>query len=520
MSRLIGADYDSGSTVYSYGYDVAGNLVNMDGTTRTFNAANQMTNDGTNTLTYDNNGNLTSDGVNDYTWDRANRLLEVDTGTGAELTAYAYDGMSNRISQAIGTSSPVVTQYLLDTQPGLAVVLQETIDSNVNRFIHGPRGIHAQQDNSGDWFWPMQDGLGSVRSVVDDVLAVQGIQHYEPYGTPYGEQRSLGMPFGFTGEPMDDDGLVYLRIRYINPTLGQFMSQDYLEALNRYVYTSGNPVNLVDRNGLQDALPFANCQWMRGLDGIPYFNCDPNPGNNNSDIGNLVSPGTQRDTTNLCQNYPQWCDNSSPQLPRQEWSWDIPSGVQAHAIAPPREGEKGVPDWLIELLIRLGGCLGDLIRILQLIDTISRVGPVARREDEDDVQVTLYHGTTYYQALRWQSDLAAAVASITSRQSGRDFDPGLYTSTNYWVAKRFGDITVYGPPSDYGTSQGGGAIMTFMLAQSVLNEMIVAFGVQHNRPITGGGLREVPPPHVETYFPYPSIPSLFAVSTLTITPYY
>jgi hypothetical protein len=104
--------------------------------------------------------------------------------------------VGNRISQAIGTSSPVVTQYLLDTQPGLVVVLQQTVDSNVDRFIHGPRGIHAQQDDSGDWFYPMQDGLGSVRSVVDDGLAVQGIQHYEPFGVPFGAQGSLGIPFG------------------------------------------------------------------------------------------------------------------------------------------------------------------------------------------------------------------------------------------------------------------------------------------------------------------------------------
>src|SRR5690606_4693651 len=68
LSRLIEADYDSGTTVYTYGYDLAGNLVDMDGVTRVYNAANQMTNDGTNTLTYDDNGNLTNDGVNSYTW--------------------------------------------------------------------------------------------------------------------------------------------------------------------------------------------------------------------------------------------------------------------------------------------------------------------------------------------------------------------------------------------------------------------------------------------------------------------
>ncbi|GAB5490904.1 MAG: hypothetical protein Phog2KO_11190 [Phototrophicaceae bacterium] len=31
LSRLIEADYNDGATVYNYGYDVAGNMVNYDG---------------------------------------------------------------------------------------------------------------------------------------------------------------------------------------------------------------------------------------------------------------------------------------------------------------------------------------------------------------------------------------------------------------------------------------------------------------------------------------------------------
>jgi hypothetical protein len=53
LARLLTANYNGGAVEYTYGYDVAGNLVNNNGVTRTFNAANQMSNDGTNTLTYD-----------------------------------------------------------------------------------------------------------------------------------------------------------------------------------------------------------------------------------------------------------------------------------------------------------------------------------------------------------------------------------------------------------------------------------------------------------------------------------
>ncbi len=258
LSRLIEADYDSGSTVYTYGYDLAGNLVNMDGVSRTFNAANQMTNDGTNSLTYDNNGNLTDDGVNEYTWDRVNRLLEVDNGTPAELTAYAYDGVGNRIAQAIGTSSPVVTQYLLDTQPGLAKVIAATTGGNTDRYVHGPRGIHTMENNAGNWTWAVQDAQGSVRAEVDHMLAVQASRHLDPYLNPFGEQGSFAMPFVGTGEMRDPIGLQYHRARYYNPAMGGWLSLDPFEgmagrpmSLNGYGWVEGRVINAVDPTGRQ-----------------------------------------------------------------------------------------------------------------------------------------------------------------------------------------------------------------------------------------------------------------------------
>ncbi|MEP7292497.1 MAG: hypothetical protein ABI835_11975 [Chloroflexota bacterium] len=101
--------------------------------------------------------------VNSYTWDRANRLLSMGG------SSYAYDGAGNRISQTVSVD---VTQYLLDLQPGLVTVLQATQGSDTTRYLHAARGIHAQQDASDNWTWMLQDGLGSVRSVVDSSLSV------------------------------------------------------------------------------------------------------------------------------------------------------------------------------------------------------------------------------------------------------------------------------------------------------------------------------------------------------------
>ena len=87
-------------------------------------------------------------------------------------------------------------------------------------------------------------------------MAVNGMQHYAPYGDPFGTQGSLGMPFGFTGEQTDGNGLVYLRARHYAPSLGIFPSLDPFEgipsrpmSLNGYSWVEGNVINSTDASG-------------------------------------------------------------------------------------------------------------------------------------------------------------------------------------------------------------------------------------------------------------------------------
>jgi RHS repeat-associated protein len=122
-------------------------------------------------------------------------------------------------------------------------------DSHAIRFVHGPRGIQAMEDSVGGWTYPVQDGLGSVRSEVDDALSVDSMQHYAPYGAPFGTAGTFAGPFGFTGEQVDANELVYLRARHYAPELGVFASLDPVENINRYGYVDNNPVSRVDSDG-------------------------------------------------------------------------------------------------------------------------------------------------------------------------------------------------------------------------------------------------------------------------------
>ena len=127
---------------------------------------------------------------------------------------------------------------------------------NTTYFVHGPRGIQAQKAN-GEWKHMVQDGLNSVRSVVDNDVVVHQNIVYDPLGNPINVVGPEQTMYGYTGEPTDATGLVHLRERYYNPNIGTFISQDPYEgsmndpmSLNRYSYVYGNPINMTDPSGM------------------------------------------------------------------------------------------------------------------------------------------------------------------------------------------------------------------------------------------------------------------------------
>ncbi|MBL8152752.1 MAG: RHS repeat-associated core domain-containing protein, partial [Anaerolineae bacterium] len=158
----------------------------------------------------------------------------------------------------------------LDLQPGLSVTLSEATGAAVTRYVHAPRGIHAQKDSSGNWDWMMQDGLGSVRAVADNDAGVLWNGSTAPYGDYFGEVGTRQSNYGFTGEYTDPiTGQVHLRVRDYNPALGVFGSLDPFEgmagrpmSLNGYAWVEGNPSNLVDLSGAEP-IPVETCSRSR-----------------------------------------------------------------------------------------------------------------------------------------------------------------------------------------------------------------------------------------------------------------
>jgi RHS repeat-associated protein len=114
------------------------------------------------------------------------------------------------------------------------------------------------------------DGLGSTRQLTDSLGAVTVSYTYDSFGNVIASSGSITNTYGFTGEQQfgEAGGLVFLRARYYNPSIGRFISRDpilspvqvrdnffwplpYLTGskIHSYVYCSNNPVMFKDPFG-------------------------------------------------------------------------------------------------------------------------------------------------------------------------------------------------------------------------------------------------------------------------------
>ena len=106
--------------------------------------------------------------------------------------------------------------------------------------------------------------LGPAQHLTRDAAIPYLAQTYDPYGTVYASAGSGASSYGFTGEQVDPNGLVYLRARYYEPGMGRFLNMDPSgQEMNPYLYSTGNPINYVDPSGLCSS---AGCTTGGGSD--------------------------------------------------------------------------------------------------------------------------------------------------------------------------------------------------------------------------------------------------------------
>ncbi|MCM1524507.1 MAG: polymorphic toxin-type HINT domain-containing protein [Ruminococcus sp.] len=251
-------------TTYTYAYDNVSNRIlkteNGDETVYTYNALNQLLTENDIVYEYDLNGNtvrMTSPTKSAlYVYNADNRLIRATVQSGNNVSAeeYRYDYAGNRVSKS---SESDYTKYLLDVSGSLTYVLAE-IDYDGTEKCFYTRGTDlVSQERDGKKSYYVYDGHGSVRALVNEGGKVTDRYVYDAFGNLISSYGNTQNDFLFAGEQFDPvTGLYYLRARYMNPSVGTFISMDSYDgsiddpvSLHKYLYANANPVSNSDPSG-------------------------------------------------------------------------------------------------------------------------------------------------------------------------------------------------------------------------------------------------------------------------------
>jgi RHS repeat-associated protein len=118
--------------------------------------------------------------------------------------------------------------------------------------------LNERLPNSGGKYYYLFDGQESVVGLTDSNGNEVNAYDYDPYGVLLNTATNpVTNPFQYEGGYFESStGLVKFGTRYYNPNLGRWTQQDPVignlynpDTLNRYLYVSDDPVNLVDLSG-------------------------------------------------------------------------------------------------------------------------------------------------------------------------------------------------------------------------------------------------------------------------------
>lgn len=202
-------------------------------------------------LGYDVQGNLSIKNGQGYQFDFGNRLR-----VATSLERYRYDGHGRR-SSAIDAGSGKNRHYLYSQGGALAYIWDQGTGERT-QYIQLAGSLVAARKVAGSGAVSVRyqhtDALGSPVAETNEQAAVVLRTAYTPYGASIGAAQD---GVGYTGHVMDGStGLTYMQQRYMDPSLGVFLSTDPVDAksgnpkfFNRYSYGFNNPLLFKDPDG-------------------------------------------------------------------------------------------------------------------------------------------------------------------------------------------------------------------------------------------------------------------------------
>ncbi len=199
---------------------------------------------GETTYTYNPEGDRTSvitpAGTTALSYDQADRLTAV-----GENIHYTYDGDGLRMSKTVAGET---TRFAWDESHELPLLLE----GGTTSYIYGPSSEPTEQITGTSATYLLADQQGSTRLLTDSAGTTVGTYSYDAWGNVTSHTGEAATNLQYDGQYTDaETGYQYLRARYYDPSIGQFITRDPLGSLTGepYTYAQADPLALGDPTG-------------------------------------------------------------------------------------------------------------------------------------------------------------------------------------------------------------------------------------------------------------------------------
>ncbi|MFS1513643.1 S8 family serine peptidase [Chengkuizengella sp. SCS-71B] len=301
---------DTGSITWaeSFGYDGLGNIeyINQNGelSTYQYDDLNRIIQEdvveGIQTYTYDEKGNRkTMEGTmklplgpREFTYNALNQLSTFKEND-EETTYQYYVGGLRATKESVDGD---FTRYIY--YQGNVIEELDQVGNPTARNIWGNQLLYREDMTSNLGGYYFYNGHGDVVKVIADDGSKDVLKEYDYdiWGNVLSETshetKTFDNPFQYTGEIYDEEsGLIYLRARYYDPSMGRFITEDTYEgtisnplSMNLYTYVSNNPLKYIDPSGHSAVCGYGGCgAGLYGPDGTHYITGEEKPGNSESE---------------------------------------------------------------------------------------------------------------------------------------------------------------------------------------------------------------------------------------------
>ncbi|MDQ5823738.1 MAG: hypothetical protein M3441_05925 [Chloroflexota bacterium] len=254
--RLTSWSLQGGATE-TYAYDQVGNITQKPGHTYTYDYNHASGAGGPYAVRapgyqYDANGNLTAGAGRTYQWNPENQPTSITSGgVGGSITEqYTYDPDGERVKRTLNS---ITTLYI-------GGLYEEDTPTGTVRYFYSFNGqVVAQREvapNNNTLTYLHSDHLGSVSVATNETGARVSSQEFDPWGkvrqnAPNGSPNPITQTkLNYTGQKLDDTGLLYYHARYYDPSLARFVSPDSIVPASSGVGGAANTVGTWDGSKL------------------------------------------------------------------------------------------------------------------------------------------------------------------------------------------------------------------------------------------------------------------------------